>query len=402
MRRAEREPWEAMVTWKRKTPLPHDAKGIVGTLRHAHTDDDVADLDPGAVVVVGHPELDARQAQALIDRRVAAVLNAARSSSGRAPNTGPQMLAKAGVVLIDVTSEDIWARLKDGDLVRVEGGQVFRDEVLVASGIELDEQRTADDLRAARDGLATRLDSLAANATDHIHREHAMLMSGAQVPRLRTKLKGLPVVVVSHAYDDAADLKHLRRWIREHDPVLIGAGPGADVLIQAGLTPTIVVGALDNISDAAIKKAGEVVVTTASGMVDGPERLERHGMQIVTFVATGSDDDLAILLADTNDAGVIVHVGAPSSLPELLERPPTEAARMFVARLRAGAKIVDAKAVHHFSSRRHSVWPVLLLLVAGAVAVAVAIGITPVGQDWYDSVGDQLTDLGSWIKGLFT
>lgn len=391
-----------MVTWKRKTPLPPDAKGYVGTVRLARRDDDLAALVAGEVAVVEHPDLDARQAQTLIDRRVGAVLNAARSTSGRTPNTGPQLLSKAGIVLVDVTSEDVWARLKNGELVRVEGGQVFRDEVLVASGVELDAERTANDLQAARDGLATRLDSLAANATDHIHREHAMLMSGAQVPRLRTAVRGRPVVVVSNGYDDAADLKGLRRWIREHDPVLIGAGPGADVLIAAGLTPGIVVGALDHISDAAIKKAGEVVVTTPSGMVDGPERLERHGKEIVTFVSTGSDDDLAILLADTNDAAVIVHVGAPSSLPKLLERPPAEAARMFVARLRAGAKIVDAKAVHHFSSRRNAVWPVLLLLVAGVAAVVVAVGITPVGQDWFDTVGDRLTDLGSWIKGLLT
>nr|MCW2728160.1 hypothetical protein [Aeromicrobium sp.] len=391
-----------MLTRKRKKSLPPDAKGVVGTLRLARQDDDVADLSQGEIVVVGHPDLDSRQAQALIDRRVGAVLNAARSSTGRTPNTGPQMLAKAGILLIDVTSEDIWTRLKDGDLVRIEGGHVYRDEVLVASGIELDEQRVGVDLKAARDGLATRLDSLAANATDHIHREHAMLMSGAQVPRLRTKVRGRAVVVVSRAYDDAADLKKLRRYIREHDPVLIGAGPGADVLIKAGFAPGIVVGALDHISDAAIKKAGEVVVTTASGMVDRPERLERHGMEIVTFVATGSDDDLAILLADTNEAAVIVHVGAPSSLPQLLERPPAEAAPMFVARLRAGAKIVDAKSVHHFSSQRHSIWPVLLLLLAGIAAVAVAVSITPVGQDWFDSIGEQLTDLGSWIKGLFT
>lgn len=392
----------SMATRRRKTALPPDAKGTVGTIRLARRDVDLAALAEGEIAVVEHPDLDARQAETLIGRRVAAVLNTARSTSGRAPNTGPQMLAKAGIVLVDVTSDDVWTRLKDGDQVRIEGGQVFRDEVLVAGGVELDAARTALDLKTAREGLATRLDSLAANATDHIHREHAMLMSGAQVPQLRTSLAGRPVVVVSRAYDDAADLKRLRRWIRDHDPVLIGAGAGADVLLSAGLTPGIVVGALDHISDAAIKKAGEVVVTTRSGMVDGPERLERHGKEIVTFVSTGSDDDLAILLADTNDAAVIVHVGAPSSLAKLMEQTPTDAARMFVARLRAGAKIVDAKAVHHFSSKRHAVWPVLLLLVAGIVAVVVAVGITPVGQDWFDTVGERLADLRTWIEGLFS
>ena len=147
---------------------------------------------------------------------------------------------------------------------------------------------------------------------------------------------------------------------------------------------------------------GEVVITTPSGAVEGLERLERHGKEIVTFVSTGSDDDLAILLADINEAMIIVHAGAPTSLNELLEQPPTDAARMFVARLRAGPKLVDAKAVTHFTSRRHTLWPLLLLLVAGAVAVAVAVAITPVGQEWFDTLGDRLAELGTWTKGLFT
>ncbi|NRQ51637.1 putative cytokinetic ring protein SteA [Aeromicrobium stalagmiti] len=391
-----------MAIWNRKTPLPPDAKGVVGTLSFARRERDIASLREAEIALVELPEMDARQAQALIDRRVRAVLNAAPSSSGRIPNTGPQLLARAGILLVDVTSDGVWSSLKSGERLRIEDGKVFRDEVLVASGTELDESRTASDLVAAQDGLSTRLDSLAANATDHIHREQAMLLTGAKVPHLRTKLRGRPVVVVSRAHDDVADLRGLKRYIGDNDPVLIGAGPGADVLLKAGYTPTIVVGALDNISDQAIRASGEVVVTTSSGTVDMPERLERHGKEVVTFVSTGSDDDLAILLADTNEAAVIVHVGSPATLSAFLERPPSEVARMFVARLRAGAKIVDAKSVHHFTSQRIALWPVLLVLVAGVAAVGAAIAITPVGQDWFDSLGDQLADLGTWIKGLFS
>lgn len=387
---------------KRKSAVPPDAKGVVGTLRFVRRDKDFAALRAGDIVLVELPELDARQAQTLIDGRVQAVLNAAASSSGTVPNIGPRMLRTAGIVLVDITSDDVWARLKSGETLRIEEGRVFRDEVLVVSGVELDEERTTTALKSASDSLATRLDSLATNAADHIHREHGLLLAGSSVPRVRTRLRGRAVVVVSRAFDDAADLKALRRYIGDNDPVLIGAGPGADVILKAGHKPGIVVGALDNISDAAIKAAGEVVVTTSSGTVDRPERLERHGKEIVTFVSSGSDDDLAIILADTNEAAVIVHVGGPASLTQFLEKSPHEAARMFVARLRAGAKIVDARSVRHFTAQRFPVWPLLLLLVAGIAAVVVAVGVTPVGQDWYDSIGVRLTDLGSWIKGHFT
>ena len=391
-----------MAIRKHKRPSSPEVTGVVGTVRFAQRESDFASLREGDIAVVDHPELDARQAQELIDRRVRAVLNAAPSSSGRVPNVGPQMLSHAGILLVDVTSDAVWTKLKNGERVRIEDGKVLRDEILVVSGTELDEARTTAALADAESGLATRLDSLAANATDHIQREQTMLLDGAHVPRIRTKLRNRVVVVVSRAYDDEADLRGLRRYIRDDDPVLIGAGPGADVLLKAGYVPALVIGALDNLSDAAIRAAGEVVVTTSSGTVDTPERLERHGKEVVTFVSTGSDDDLAIVLADTNEASVIVHVGAPATLSKFLERPPSEVARMFVARLRAGSKIVDAKAVHHFTSQRFALWPVLLLLAAGVAAVAVSIAVTPVGNDWFDSLGDQLADLGTWIKGLFS
>ena len=391
-----------MAIRKHKRPSTPEAAGVVGTVRFVQRESDVASLREGDIAVVDHPELDARQAQELIDQRVRAVLNAARSSSGRVPNVGPQMLAHAGILLIDLEDAAVWSKLKSGERVRIEDGKVFRDEMLVIGGTELDDARTTAALAEAETGLATRLDSLAANASDHIQREQTMLLDGAHVPRIRTKLRGRAVVVVSRAYDDEADLRGLRRYIRDDDPVLIGAGAGADVLLKAGYTPALVIGALDNLSDAAIRAAGEVVVTTSSGSVDTPERLERHGKEIVTFVSSGADDDLAIVLADTNEAAVIVHVGAPATLSKFLERPPSEVARMFVARLRAGSKIVDAKAVNHFTSQRFAMWPVLLLLAAGVAAVAVSIAVTPVGNDWFDSLGDQLADLGTWIKGLFT
>ncbi|WP_423851919.1 putative cytokinetic ring protein SteA [Aeromicrobium sp.] len=382
--------------------MSQDASGVVGTVRLARSRRLIAALRAGDVAVVDLPELDAREAQQLIDQRVRAVLNASRSSSGRVPNVGPQMLSRAGILLVDVPSDEIWSKLKNGERVRIEDGRILRQEIVVLTGVELDEARATSDLAQAESSLATKLDSLSANASDHIQREQSMLLAGANVPRLRTKLRGRAVVVVSRAYDDAADLRGLRRYINDSDPILIGAGPGADVLLKAGYEPAIVVGHLDHLSDAAIRAAGEVVVSTASGTVDRPERLERHGKEIVTFVSSGSDDDLAILLADTNEAAVIVHVGAPPTLSTFLERPPADVARMFVARLRAGAKIVDAKAVIHFTSKRHALWPALLLLVAGVVSVAVAIAVTPVGQDWYHSLGGQLADLGTWIKGLFS
>ncbi len=391
-----------MPRFRKSVPLEVPPESVVGTVRHARHDSDFAGLRPGDVAVVNLPDLDARHAHDLIAAQVSAVLNTAPSSTGRVPNQGPSLLAGAAIVLVDVQGDSAWTALREGDSVVVHEGRVLRDGAPVVSGVVLDSARVASTLEAAKEGVSTRLDSLAANATDHIQREQAMLLDGARVPRLRTRLRGRSAVVVAKDYLAESDLASIKRYIAERDPVLIGAGPGAEVLLDAGYTPHLLVGDLDRLSDRAIRASGEVVVTTPTGRVNRPERLERHGKEVVTFTSTGSDDDLAVLLADTNDASVIVQVGAPPTLADVLERAPSEAARMVVARLRAGAKIVDAKSVAQLSARPMATWPLFLLALTGLAAVAAAITVTPVGQDWFDQLRDALSDLGSSIGGLFS
>jgi hypothetical protein len=62
---------------------------------------------------------------------------------------------------------------------------------------------------------------------------------------------------------------------------------------------------------------------------------------------------------------------------------------------------VDAKAAGHFATRSMAIWPVLLVLLTGVVAVVAAVAVTPVGGDWFDSLGERIDDVRIWIEGLF-
>lgn len=393
-----------MPPWTRRTKPADDASGFTGVARFARPGDDASgSMHEGDIAVIDLTDLDRSQAEALAERKVRAVVNAGQSTTGRFPNLGPRILADAGITLIDQVGQGIWTRLKNGDTVRIDGSRVFKGEVLVAQGVSQDDASVTASLGAAEQSLATRLESLMANATDHLHRERDLLLEGARIPNLSTRLRRRPVVVVSRQFEWNTDLRRLRRWIRDHDPVLIGAADGADALLDAGHQPDVVLGTLDELSDRAIRSGAEVVITTPSGhTAAGAERFERAKVDIVRFVATGASTDLAILLADSNDAPVIIEVGAPKGLVQLLERGPADVASTFLTRLRAGSRLVDAKAVGHFAAESMPVWPVLLILLAGLFAVVAAVAVTPVGGDWFDSAGDRLGDAQTWIEGLFT
>ena len=77
---------------------------------------------------------------------------------------------------------------------------------------------------------------------------------------------------MAKGYDYRADLKALKHYIREFRPVLVGVDGGADVLRDAGYRPDLVIGELDEMSDAALRDAGEVVAHA-----DHHGRVERAG-----------------------------------------------------------------------------------------------------------------------------
>ena len=85
---------------RQRPPAP--PPGLVGTARvDRRTRLLLPRLRPGDVAVVDHLDMDRATAQGLVDAGVAAVVNAAPMISGRYANLGPEVLAAAGVVLVD-------------------------------------------------------------------------------------------------------------------------------------------------------------------------------------------------------------------------------------------------------------------------------------------------------------
>src|SRR6187200_596051 len=84
--------------------------GITGTARvDRRTSLLVRRLGPGDVAVIDHIDLDRTSAEALVRCQVAAVVNAAESVSGRYPALGAEVIAAAGIPLVDV-GPDVPAR----------------------------------------------------------------------------------------------------------------------------------------------------------------------------------------------------------------------------------------------------------------------------------------------------
>ncbi len=248
--------------------------------------------------------------------------------------------------------------------------------------------------------LAVRLESLMANATEHIRQERELLLSGGGIPSLPAKLCNRPVLVVNRRFSWKEDLAGLKRWISDRDPVLLGVGKGVEALLDAGYHPDVAVGTLDELSDLVLHECRHVVVSVTSDSArtkDG--RLERFGVDPIWFVSSGKSSDLALLVADASNAPVIVEAGAPGGLNERLDGSADTVASSFVTRLRVSSRVVDAPVVARLSARSASLWPAFLVLLVGLLAVAAAIAATPVGFEWLTGPGGLFETATDLVRG---
>ncbi len=378
--------------------------GVRGLVRvDARTKNLTKRLRPGEIAVIDHQDIDKVSAEALLACRPAAVVNAAPSISGRYPNLGPEILVDAGVPLIDNVGKDVMHDLREGQLVRIDGDEIWVGDEVVAKGQAFDQALVESSMTEARAGLAVQLEAFAANTMEYLRRERDLLLDGVGVPDITTAIDGRHALIVVRGYHYKEDLRTLRSYIREYRPVLIGVDGGADALLEVGLKPDLIVGDMDSVSDSTLRCGAEIVVHAyRDGNAPGLERVRRLGVEPVVFPATGTSEDVAMLLADDKGAELIVAVGTHATLVEFLDKGRSGMASTFLTRLRVGGKLVDAKGVSRLYRSRISNMSLTLMLLVGLSALFAALWSTTGGRAFLQVLGARWDDLWSFVVGTVT
>src|SRR5699024_373222 len=116
--------------------------------------------------------------------------------------------------------------------------------------------------------------------------------------------------------------------------------------------------------------------------------------------ASGTSEDIAMLLADDKGAELIVAVGTHDTVMEFLDKGRKGMASTFITRLRVGSKLIDAKGVSLLYRQRISSLQLAVLIIAGLVALGAAVTATAAGQPSLGLTGAQLAGFSGWIAPL--
>jgi uncharacterized membrane-anchored protein len=360
-------------------------------------------LHAGDIAVIDIADLDRSTADALVAAGVSVVVNAQQSISGRYPNLGPEVLIANDVALLDAVGAQIFAEVKEGSRLRLDGDVLYIGDKVAARGARQDADTVRAAMRAAKAGLSAQLQAFAASTQQHMEREKELLLDGVGVPELSTRFRDRHVLLVAKGYDYKSDLRSLKHYIREFRPVLVGVDAGADVLREAGYQADLVIGELDLVSDAALREAAEVVAhADHHGRVSGLARVQDLRIEPVIFASSGTSEDAAMLLADAGSARLIITVGMRATLEEFLDAGRGGIASTVLTRLKVGGRLVDAKAAAQLYQTRVSAASLVLLAVAAVLAIAVVLVAGLAGDSYVNLLADGWDHLVTWLRGLLS
>jgi uncharacterized membrane-anchored protein len=351
----------------------------------------VRHLVRGDIALVDHLDIDRVSAEELIAAGASAVLNCAASSGGTYPNLGPQLLVEAGILLVDLPDDGLFDLVSDGDplVIRVgatagepQGAEILSRGRTLARGEVLDGERVCAETDARRREIGEALERFAHNTVEHMREERELLAGRIALPRFGTDFRDRSTLVVVRGVGHEHDLRALRPFIRDMRPVLVAVDGGADLLLEAGMKPDMIVGDMDSAGEAALRCGAELVVHGyPDGRAPGRERLEELGLPFKLVPAPGTSQDVALLIAAEKGARLIVSVGSQFNLVEFLDRNRKGMSSTFLTRLRIGEILVDAKGVSRLYQPRPGLTPLLVVIAAGLIALVAVVWLTPALRD---------------------
>jgi uncharacterized membrane-anchored protein len=331
-------------------------------------------IRPGEIAVLDHADLDQVSADSLIKAKIKMVINASPSQTGKYPNPGPAFLLQEGIMILDNVGKEIFQKVREGDLLEIKGNRIWRGETLIGEGQFLELDGVLKNIKKLRHNQANELDKFLRNTLEYAAKEKNLILGTLEMPEIKTKFEGKPVLVVVRGQNYREDLTIIKSYIDDVNPVLIGVDGGADALLEFGYLPDIIIGDMDSVTDAALKSGAEIIVHAyTDGRAPGLERVEQLNQPAKVFPAPGTSEDIALLLAFEKGADLIVAVGTHSSMVDFLEKGRAGMGSTFLVRLKVGSILVDARGVSKIYQGRIKLRYLFQIAVAGILTIVIVL-----------------------------
>ncbi|MDK2799899.1 MAG: hypothetical protein PWP27_1410 [Clostridiales bacterium] len=341
------------------------------------TKDLVKLLNTDNIPVICHEDLDEVAAYSLLETKIKAVINCNRSISGRYPTKGVKLLLQNGITVLDNLGEEFFQYVQQNDLLEIKNSNLFiNGRQYNKKPTILNEEIVNGLIESSYKNFSKELEKFIDNTLEYAYKEKDIILKDIDTSFIKTNIENRHVLIVVRGCNYKQDLQTIKGYIKDFRPVLIGVDGGGDALLEFGLTPDIIVGDMDSVSDACLKKCKEIIVHAyPDGKAPGMKRINKLGLKAKLFPFTGTSEDVAMIIAYEKKADLIVAVGTHSNIIDFLEKGRKGMASTMLTRLKIGAKLVDAKGVSKLYSNKLKLSYCIPVLVSALIPIIAVIRI---------------------------
>ena len=348
-------------------------------------------LNPGDIALINHRDLDEIAATSLVEAKVKCIINLDKTISGKYPNQGPSILLEAGIPIFESDEEELYEKFVEGETIELVDSKVIANGNVLGTCEELNRAKIQELLEIGYHNIEVELDKFIENTLEYAKKEKGLVLGKTPIPKIKTKLHNRHVLVVVRGKDYKKDLMAIQNYISEMNPILIGVDGGGDALLEFGYVPDIVIGDMDSVSDKCLKLSKEIIVHAyTNGKAPGLDRVKELGLEAKIFPSPGTSEDIALLLAYSNNADLIVAVGTHNSMIDFLEKGRSGMASTFLVRLKVGAKLIDAKGVNKLYKSSLKAKYVIGLGIAALIPIVVVSLLFPPTKELIQLIGIRL------------
>ncbi len=340
-------------------------------------------LEHKDIAIISHKDLDEIAAISLADKKISCVINTEKTISGKYPNRGPAILMEKNIPIFEVEDGKIFDSIKEGDEIEIADDNIVFMGERIGKCTYIDNSMIEELTKLGYDNIERELDLFIENTLEYAKREKSLVTGKVDIPKIDTNIGERHALVVVRGKDYKMDLITIKSYINEVKPVLIGVDGGGDALLEFGFTPDIIIGDMDSVSDDCLLKAKDVVVHAyTNGRAPGLERVKSLGIVPKIFIAPGTSEDIAFLLAYENNADLIVAVGTHTNMIDFLEKGRKGMSSTFLVRLKVGGKLVDARGVNKLYSSTFKTKYLVFILIAAFIPIFILILINPITKSF--------------------
>lgn len=340
-------------------------------------------LDNKDIALISHRDLDEIAAISLAEKKVACIINTERTISGKYPNRGPAILVEKNIPIFEVEDSEIFNIIKEGEEIEIDEEKIVFMGKEIGKCTYISPSMIEELIKLGYDNIERELDAFIENTLEYAKREKGLVTGTVEIPKIDVEINNRHALIVVRGKDYKMDLITIKSYINEVKPILIGVDGGGDALLEFGLTPDIIIGDMDSVSDKSLLMAKDVIVHAyTDGRAPGLERVKSLGITPKIFVAPGTSEDIALLLAYENNADLIVAVGTHTNMIDFLEKGRKGMSSTFLVRLKVGGKLVDARGVNKLYSSTFKTKYLIFILIAAFIPLFILILINPITRSF--------------------